>query len=159
MNARVHRTAPGCASRSLWGWSPPPLPAETSLERLADRLLPRTGLTAALFFGSVIALLLLAPHLDRHAELLLDGVAALAAGTWCGLNFWRCRHAHCAVDAAGWLPLAAFAFFEAAVGRTLIHGYEQVVFLVVLGAGLAFEGVWYLARGSNSCVGQPDRPA
>ncbi|MEA2504692.1 MAG: hypothetical protein QOG36_1735, partial [Actinomycetota bacterium] len=33
-----------------------------------------------------------------------DGLAGLAAGTWCGLNFWRCRQAHCLVTFAegGW---------------------------------------------------------
>jgi hypothetical protein len=30
-------------------------------------------------------------------------LAALAAGTWCGLNFWRCRQAYRLVSAAGWL--------------------------------------------------------
>ncbi|HET8628474.1 MAG TPA: hypothetical protein VFL91_13720, partial [Thermomicrobiales bacterium] len=34
---------------ALWGWSPPPRPADTALQRLADRLLPRTGLACALY--------------------------------------------------------------------------------------------------------------
>ncbi|MEA2535512.1 MAG: hypothetical protein QOJ93_3323, partial [Actinomycetota bacterium] len=36
-------------------------------------------------------------------ELAADRLAALAAGTWCGLNFWRRRQAHRLVSAAGWL--------------------------------------------------------
>lgn len=156
MAMRSTQTGPTCAQRSLWGWSPPPLPADTRLKRSVDRFLPRTGLAVAVFFGSVIALLVLAPHLPRREELAVDGVAALAASGWCGLNFWRCRHAHCAVTAAGLLPLAALAIMEAGLGRTLIHGYEQLVFLGVLATGIAFEGVWYVAKGANSCGGMPD---
>ena len=47
------------------------------------------------------ALLLLAPELPRRAELAADGVAALAGAAWCGVNFWRCRQAHCLVTTPG----------------------------------------------------------
>jgi len=73
----------------------------------------------------------------------------VAAGGWCGLNFWRCRQAHCMVNAAGWLGLSLVAFAEAGLGRSLIHGDEQLVFLGVLVAALGFEGLWYLAKGTN----------
>jgi hypothetical protein len=43
----------------------------------------------------VIALLVTAPNLPLRGELAMDGLAALAAGAWCGLNFWRCRLARC----------------------------------------------------------------
>ena len=131
---------------------PPPLPADTAAKRRIDRLLPRPGIPAAVYFAALIVLLGLAPHLPRRAELAADGLAALAAGTWCGLNFWRCRQAHCLVSAAGWLGLSLVAFAGAAVGRSLIYGDEQLVFLGVLLAALAFEGLWYLRTGTNVIV-------
>jgi hypothetical protein len=76
-------------------------------------------------------------------------LAALAAGTWCGLNFWRCRQAHCLVSAAGWLALSLVAFAEAGLGHSVIYGDEQLVFLGVLVAAFAFEGLRYVAKGSN----------
>lgn len=143
-------TATDCCTRGLWGWSPPVLPADTTTKRRVDRVLPRTGLPAVLYFGAVIALLMVAPHLPVRAELAVDGLAALVGGGWCGVNFWRCRHAHCLVTSAGWLGLSGFAFVEAGLGRSLIHGYEQPVFLAVLGAGIVFEVAWYLLRGTNA---------
>lgn len=143
-------THPSCAPKSLWGWSPSPLPASSSLERLVDRLLPRTGLALVLFYGALIAVLSIAPHLPRRPELALDGVVFLAAGSWCGLNFWRCRHAHCLVTASAWLPLSAFAFAEAVIGRSLISGYEQPVFLGILAIAVVFEVVWTRTQGTNA---------
>jgi hypothetical protein len=84
------------------------------------------------------------------AALATDGLAALAAGAWCALNFWRCRHAHCAVTSSGWLALSVLAFTEAALGHSLIGGDEQPVFLAVLAAGLVFEVVWRCLRGTNA---------
>lgn len=139
-----------CAPRSLWGWSPPPRPATTRVERSLDRFMPRTGLELCLFYGLVVGLLLFAPHLPRRGELLVDGTAFLLAGSWCALNFWRCRHAHCVVTAGGWLPLAAFAFAEAVAGRTLMAGLEQPIFIAILVVGVAFEVVWARARGTNA---------
>jgi hypothetical protein len=54
------------------------------------------------------------------------------------------------VTGAGWLALAVFTFVEAGLGHSLIGGNEPLVFLAVLGAGLVFEGAWYLARGTNA---------
>lgn len=87
MGTRSTATGSTCAPPSLWGWSPPPLAADTRFKRLVDKLLPRTGLPVAIFFGSVIGLLVLGPHLPRREELAVDGVAALAAAGWCSLNF------------------------------------------------------------------------
>ena len=94
----------------------------------------------------------IAPHLPVRAELTVDGLAALAAGAWCAVNFWRCRHAHCVIDAVGWTGLAVLAFAEAGLGRSVIGGYEQAVFAGVLVVALAFEGVWWLARSTNAVV-------
>src|SRR5215831_3585193 len=145
-------------SRSaLFGWSLPDLPADTALKRRADRLLPRSGWAAALYCVAVIALFNLAPHLPERGNLAVDGLAALAAAAWCGLNFWRCRHAHCLVTSTGWAALSLLAFTGAVLGRSLIDGYEQPVFLAVLAAAVAFEVAWRLARGSSAigCGGRP----
>lgn len=143
-------TRRGNAQRAFWGWSPAPLPADTTLKRRIDRIMPRTGLPVVLYYGAVIVLLLVAPALPKRGELGLDGLAALLGGGWCALNFWRCRHAHCAVTSVGWLALSLFAFIEAAIGRSLISGYEQPVFLAILVLALAFEVAWYAKRGTNA---------
>lgn len=142
--------ASSCVPRAFWGWSPPPLAADTPQKRRVDRLLPRTGLPLLLYFATVIGLLKLAPLLPRPLELAVDGAAALAAGGWCGLNFWRCRHAHCLISGAGWLGLSLLAFVEAGLGRSLIGGDEQLVFLGVLVVALVVECAWYLATGTNA---------
>src|SRR5262249_40295486 len=98
---------------ALFGWSPPDLPADTGLKRRADRLLPRTGWAAVLYCAVVIALLNLAPHLPERGNLAVDGLAALAAAAWCGLNFWRCRHAHCIVTSTGSAALSLLALTDA----------------------------------------------
>jgi len=66
------------------------------------------------------------------------------------LNFWRCRHAHCVVSSTGWLVLSVLAFTGAGLGRSLIGGDEQLVFLAVLAAAVAFEVVWRCARGTSA---------
>ena len=88
-----------------------------------------------------------------RASLGGDGLAALVAGGWCSLNFWRCRQAHCLVTGAGWLVLALFAIVETGIGRSVIHGGEQIIFLAVLAAGLLFEGGWYLTQRTNAFSG------
>jgi hypothetical protein len=128
------------------------------LKRRIDRLMPRTGLPVALYYGAVVALLALAGILPRRPGLAVDALAALAAGSWCALNTWRCRHAHCAVSGAGWLGLGAFSIVEAALGHSVIGGNEQPMFLGVLGAALAFEAIWYLTRGTNA-IGPTSRRA
>ncbi|HEX9355657.1 MAG TPA: hypothetical protein VF933_17795 [Streptosporangiaceae bacterium] len=119
-----------CARRSSKGWSPRPLPADTQLKRLVDRFLPRAGLPVVVFFAAAIGTLNLASLMSNPAaELALEGAAALAAGGWCALNFWRCRHAHCLVTGVGWLGLSLLAFVEAGLGDSVIGGYERGVYL------------------------------
>jgi hypothetical protein len=112
--------------------------------------MPRSGLAVLLYFAAVVILLNVGQLLPRRWDLVAVGTAALAAGAWCALNFWRCRHAHCLVTGAGWLGLAAFTLVEAGLGHSVIGGDERLVFAVVLGAGLIFECGWQLARGSNA---------
>lgn len=140
----------GCCGGGSGSWSPPSLPADTRLKRLVDRFLPWAGLPVILYFAAAIGALNLAPLLPRPGELALEGTAALAAGGWCGLSFWRCRHAHCLITGAGWLGLSLLALTGAGLGHSVIGGYERAVFLGVLLAGIAFEGAWRLARGTNA---------
>ena len=147
----------GCSTpRALCGWSPPPTAADTPLKRAADKFMPRTGISVLIYFGAVVGLMAAAPAVSKRGELAVDAVTALAGAMWCGLNFWRCGHAHCLVAAAGWSALAVFDFIEAGMGRSLIHGDEQLVFLGVLALGLLFEGGWYRARGSNAVTRSGD---
>lgn len=148
-----------CGPRALWGWSPPASPADTPGKRWVDGVVLRTGPPSRLYLALVIGLLGLAPWLTRRAELAVDGLAALAGSGWCGLNFWRCRHAHCLVTATGWLGLAAVSGVEAGLGRSVPGGNEQLVFVAVLVAGLVFEAAWSLAHQTNAvapgrCVGR-----
>lgn len=121
----------GCGGRALCGWSPPSRAADTDLKRRVDRI--RVGNVASVgIVVLVVVLLNLAAHLSVQPRLVVDGLAGLAAGGWCSLNFWRCRHAHCLVPGPGWLAFGVFALVEAALGHSLIDGYEQRVFLGIL---------------------------
>jgi hypothetical protein len=139
-----------CGPGAMFGWSPAPLPANSQLKRRIDRMMPRSGLSFVVFFAVIIALLNVGVILPRRLDLVAIGVASLTAGSWCAVNFWRCRHAHCVITGAGWLALAGFSFLEAGLGHSLIHGDEGLAFLGVLLLGLAFEGAWYVARGTNA---------
>jgi hypothetical protein len=103
-----------------------------------------------IFFVAVIFLLNIGVFLPSWLDLVAVGVASLGAGAWCGLNFWRCRHAHCLITGTGWLGLAGFAFVEAGLGHSLIHGDEGLIFLAVLAVGLVIEAAWWAVRGTNS---------
>lgn len=140
-----------CGPRPLCGWSPASLPADTTFKRRAD-LIRGGNLGAIAIIVIVVGLLNLAPHVPLRGALALDGIAALVGGAWCSLNFWRCRHAHCLVSGPGWLAFGLFALVEAGLGRSLIGGNEQLVFLGLLGVALAFEGTWFLMRHSNAVV-------
>lgn len=67
----------------------------------------------------------------------------------------RCRHAHCLITGPGWLAFGAFALVEAGLGRSLIAGYEQPVFLGILAVAVTFEISWYLARRTNAITSHP----
>jgi hypothetical protein len=138
------------ATRALWGWSPPPLAAGAKWQLLVDRCFPRSGLRLIIFIATVVALLMVAPQLAARGRLGLDAIAFVAAGTWCALNFARCRHAHCVLTGAGWLALAALAVVEVGLGHSVIDGYEQPAFVGVLVGGLVFEAGWVVSRGTNA---------
>lgn len=151
------RARPAATGRACCGWSPPDLPADSTAKARVDRLLPRTGAGAIVYFVAVAGLLGLAGHLPSRLGLVTDGVAAVAAGGWCLLNFWRCRHAHCVVSGAGWTALAVVAFTAAAIGHSLIGGHEQLGFLVVLIVALGFEAGWYLRHDTNALISPSTR--
>ncbi|HTT89374.1 MAG TPA: hypothetical protein VMF65_07435 [Acidimicrobiales bacterium] len=138
-----------CGGGALCGWSPPSLFADTKAKRLVDRVIVG-AVPALVVLAVVVALLNVAPHLPLRAALVLVGLAALAAGGWCSLNFWRCRHAHCLVTGPGWLGFGVFCFAEAGVGHSLIGGYEQPAFLGILALGVAFEAGWRSVTGTNA---------
>ncbi len=148
-----------CPPSGRRAWSPPPLAADTPVKRRVDHIRPRPGLPALAYFAAVIGLLDLARALPAPAYLVVDAAAFLAGGSWCVLNFWRCRQAHCLVTGSGWLLLALFAAVEAGLGRSLIGGDEQLVFLVILAIGLIFEGAWYLVRRDNAVTPAQTEPA
>jgi hypothetical protein len=139
-----------CGPADLSGWSPPTLAADTPWKSRVDRLMPRSGLAVLLYFAGVVALLNVGQLMPRRWDLLTVAAGMLAAGAWCTLNFWRCRHAHCLITGPGWLGLAALTLIEAGLGHSVIGGDEGLVFAAVLGAGLIFECGWRLARGSNA---------
>ena len=147
-----------CLPRAMWGWCPPTLPATTPLQRRLDRLLPRTGAPAVLYFLAVAALLCVAARLPLRPALAVDGLAAASAGAWCGVNFLRCRHAHCLVSGPGWLILSLVAWTGAVLGRSLLHGDDQLAFVGVLLAALAFEAAWSLLTGGNAIGPRPSVP-
>jgi hypothetical protein len=138
-----------CGGRALCGWSPRSLPADTVIKQRVDRI--RVGNLAVVgVVGAVVGLLNLAPHLPLRASLATVGVAGLAAGGWCSLNFWRCRHAHCLITGPGWLAFGLFAFGEAAAGQSVIAGYERPLFMAILGVAVVFELVWYFLLHTNA---------
>ena len=135
-----------CIPGGQRGWGPPALPADTPAKRAVDRFLPKPGRPAVIFFAAVIGLLGLGQALPAPWYLAVDAVAFLAGGGWCALNFWRSRQAHCLLTGIGWLLLALFAAAEAGLGRSVIHGDEQLAFVGILAVSLAFEAAWYQAR-------------
>lgn len=146
-----------CGGRGLWGWSPPDLPADTAAKRRVDRFLPRTGLAALLYFAAVAVLVAVAHLLTPRLGLVTLTLAGVAAGGWCTVNFWRCRHAHCVVTGTGWLALAALTAAEAGLGRSVIGDAEPAIFGGILAAGLAFECAWACAHGTNAVGGRQQR--
>ncbi len=154
---RIPSTSEAGTVREVATQASPVLAVDTPLEHYVNRILPRSGIPVVGYFVVVFGLFNLAPHLTVRAELAVNGLAALAGGTWCVVNFWRCRRAHCVVSGAGWLGLSVLIFVEAWLGHSLIGGHEELVFLGVLVVAFAFEGAWYLARHTNSVIATSDK--
>ncbi|MGH7610906.1 MAG: hypothetical protein ACREN4_02690 [Candidatus Dormibacteria bacterium] len=136
-------------ARALCGWSPPSRAADTPWKRRVDVL--RVGpVPLVVMLVAVIGLLNLAAYLPIRPALSVYALLGLAAGGWCCLNFWRCHHVHCLVSGPGWLAFALFAAVESALGRSLIGGDEEIVFLGILGIAVVFEAVWYVGHRTNA---------
>lgn len=145
----AERTNLGCGGRALCGWSPPSLVADSDLKRRVDLI--RLGNAASIgVLVVVIGLLNLAAHLSVRQALFVYGLTGFAAGGWCLLNFWRCRHAHCLITGPGWLTFAAFALIEATLGRSVIDGNEEGLFFGILGVAVLFEIGWYARYRTNA---------
>jgi hypothetical protein len=141
-----HRAA---IARSTLFCSPPRLPSDTRFKQLADHLLP-TGRAQWVFFGLVWVALALRPNLGVRPGLMLAAVATFAGASWCIVNFWRCREAHCAVSGPGWAMLGALVVAEAVVGRSLVGGTESILFIAVLIVAYCFEFAWRARHGTNA---------
>ena len=48
------------------------------------------------------------------------------------------------------MAFGLFALAEASLGHSLIAGYEQPVFVGILGVAVLFELVWYAVRRTNA---------
>lgn len=48
-----------------------------------------------------------------------------------------------------------FALVEAGLGHSLINGYEQPVFMGILGLAIIFEISWYVSRRTNAIAPAP----
>ena len=158
MITREPRNAGQSAVRSLLQvcCPPPQLSGDTWAKRFRDRLLPR-GLWLCLFFVVIAIGVFAAPHLTVRAGLAVEAIATLLAGTYCLLNFWRCREPHCIVSGTGWAMLALFEFAELGLGRSLIDRSEGLAFLIVLVLAFAFETIWRLGYGTNAVTGTAHR--
>jgi hypothetical protein len=131
--------------------SPSHLAEDTRAKRVVDRFLPTT-VWRWVFFGAVAIAISAATSLPSRPGLALGATATFLAGTYCLLNFWRCREAHCIVSGIGWSGLAVFEIVEITFGRSLIHREESLVFLLVLVVAVAFETVWRRRHGTNVVI-------
>jgi hypothetical protein len=120
--------------------SPPSLPSDSRVTQIVDHVLPQGAWRCVFFVAVAVGL--------GVPSLLVGAVVTLAASTYCLLNFWRCREAHCIVSGTGWAALSFFEFAEVARGHSLIHGHEPLAFLVILALAIAFEVYWRMRHGT-----------
>lgn len=130
---------------------PPSLPSTTAAQRAMDRFV-RIGDAYGgwLLVAVVVVLFVLGGFLPIRGELAADVAASAIGGAYCLANFWRCREPHCVVTGIGWAGLTVFAVVELFLGRSLIGGFEQMVFLGILVIAIVFEAVWRATTGSNA---------
>lgn len=86
--------------------------------------------------------------LPLSGGLALTGVYFLAIGSYCGVNVWRCREAHCAITSIGWSLLGLLALAVIAPGLQWL-GPLWGVFLAIGLVGYAFEAAWSSRHSSN----------
>jgi hypothetical protein len=139
------------ASRLPLVCPPPPLTADTRGKQIADRVLPK-GIAQCIYFAIVAAGVAVAPTLPLRPGLGLALAATVAASSWCLVNFWRCREAHCVVSGVGWAALAALEVIELSLGRSFLFGSEGLFFVAILIVALGFEGLWRSRHGSSALI-------
>lgn len=130
---------------------PPSLPPNTAAKRAADTFV-RIGDVYGIWglVAVTAAMFTLSGFLPTRGSLAVDVAAFALGGAYCLANFWRCREPHCVISGIGWSALAAFTAVEVALGRSLINGYEQLVFLGILVLAVAFEATWRVKTGTNA---------
>jgi len=151
-DSRVPQTGQDKVGSSGGVWcSPPHLAGDTRAKRVVDRVLP-TGVRRWVFFGAIAVGISAATSLPLLPGLALGATVTLLASTYCLLNFWRCREAHCIVTGIGWAALAVFETAEIALGHSLLHRDESLAFLIVLVGAVAFEALWRRRHGTNVVI-------
>ena len=89
-----------------------------------------------------------------RAGLAIASTYVTVIGTYCLLNFLRCRETHCGVTGPGFLLTAALGFAAALAPGPALSWYwtgtETVVFLVILAAGHGLE--WAVAARTGRRV-------
>lgn len=117
--------------------------------RLVEPVL-RSGMVMIL----AIAVFGVAGAVDGRAGLALASAFVLFHATYCLLNFWDCREAHCLVTGVGWTSLALVGFVAALTPGEALSWYrtelETAGYLVVLGLGYAFEWIVAARTGRRS---------
>lgn len=113
-----------------------------------QRLLPTAGWRCALFIAFAVGISA-AGRLPTTPGLALGAATTLVASSYCLLNFWRCREAHCIISGTGWAALGLFETAEIAVGHSLIHRNEGAAFVAILVIAFAFEAFWRTRHGTT----------
>src|SRR5256886_16863926 len=73
-----------CGPRALFGWSPPPLPADTALKRRGGAPLPPSRVRLGVFFAGVVVLLDVGGGLPQRLGPGGGGPGGPAGGGWGG---------------------------------------------------------------------------
>lgn len=144
----VQSTRPATVRPTGIWCSPPRLQADTRVKSAVDRFLPSGGWRCAFFIAIAVGISA-AGRIPTTPGLVLGTATTLVASSYCLLNFWRCREAHCIVSGIGWAALGLFEATEIALGHSLIHRNEGATFLAILVIAVAFEAFWRTRHGTN----------
>ncbi|MGH2872790.1 MAG: hypothetical protein ACRDL5_10080 [Solirubrobacteraceae bacterium] len=94
-----------------------------------------------------VSALVIANAVNGRAGVAVASAYVLLVASYCLLNLWACREAHCALTGPGF-AVAGMLGVAAAIWPATLQWYsaglETVVYLAILAAGFAFEGA--LAR-------------
>jgi hypothetical protein len=116
----------------------------------ADRFLIATRpalIPAAVLLGVLAGQV--ADALPSRYAMLPALVFFLELGGWCGLNFARCREAHCLITGAAFGGLAIAALVAVGLDRNWYNLLSLMIVPVVF-AAFVFEAAWQRRQGSNA---------